>query len=249
MLKTSGGIESKTQLSEGGIGVGGSRAGRGISKPNESEFDGSEVESNDYGKKVQSLSKSKNLFKSKKTIRSYFFTPRAKLAFTKLRQAFFKALILHHFDPKRHIRIETDVSSYVIGRVLIQLTSDDSDQWHPIAFFSRKMIPAETRYETHNGELLAIVETFKTWRYYLKGSQHEVLVLTDPNNLWQFMDTKNLSSRQVRWAQESSYYHFWIDYCQGKANGADNVLFQYLQQNAEEKNALRAENVKILHHL
>ena len=59
------------------------------------------------------------------------------------------------------------------------------------------MIPAETRYETHDGELLAIVETFKTWRHYLEGCKHEVLVLTDHNNLRRFMDTKNLSSIQV----------------------------------------------------
>ena len=57
------------------------------------------------------------------------------------------------------------------------------------------MIPAEIRYETHNGELLVIVETFKTWRYYLEGCKHEVLVFIDYKNLRQFMDTKSLSSR------------------------------------------------------
>ena len=86
------------------------------------------------------------------------------------------------------------------------------------------MIPAETRYETHNGELLAIVEAFKTWRHYLEGSQHEVLVLTDYNNPHRFIETKSLSSRQVRWAQELSRYHFQIDYCQGKANGVADAL-------------------------
>ncbi len=42
------------------------------------------------------------------------------------------------------MRIEMDASSYAIGGILSQLTSDDSGQWHPVAFFSRKMIPAET---------------------------------------------------------------------------------------------------------
>ncbi len=74
------------------------------------------------------------------------------------------------------------------------------------------MIPAETRYETPDGELLAIVEAFKTWRHYLEGCKHEVLVLTDYNNLQRFMDTKNLSFRQVRWAQKLLKYHFRIDY-------------------------------------
>ena len=55
------------------------------------------------------------------------------------------------------------------------------------------MIPAKTQYETYNAELLAIVEAFKTWRNYLEGCKHEMLVLTDHNNLWRFMNTKNLS--------------------------------------------------------
>ena len=63
------------------------------------------------------------------------------------------------------------------------------------------------------------------------------------------MDTKSLSSRQVCWAQKLSYYHFRIDYCQGKANGAADALFWYPQQSAEEEEALQAENVKIFHYL
>ena len=45
------------------------------------------------------------------------------------------------------------------------------------------MIPAETRYKTYDGEPLAIVKVFKTWRHYLEGCKHEVLVLTDHNIL------------------------------------------------------------------
>ena len=219
-MKTSRGSESKTRPGKGGVGVGGSRAGRGGSKPDDKtgiddvEVDGGEVE---VGKK------GRNLSKSKKTELG-FLTSGARKAFTKLRQAFVKALILHHFDPERHFRVETNVSGYTIVGVLSQLTLDDSARWHPVAFFLRKMIPAETRYETHDGELLAIVEAFKTWRHYLEGSQHEVLVLTNHNNLRRFMETKSLSSRQVRWAQKLSCYHFQIDYRQGKANGAADAL-------------------------
>ncbi len=156
-----------------------------------------------------------------------FLNSKARKAFTKLRQAFVKAPILNHFDPERHIQIETDTSSYAIGGIFSQLTLDDLVQWHPIAFFSRKMIPTETQYEIHNGKLLAIVEAFKTWRHYLEDCKHEVLVFTNHNNLQRFMDTKSLSSRQVRWAQKLSKYHFWIDYQQGKANRAVDTLSQY----------------------
>ena len=86
------------------------------------EVDGGEVEVDEVGKKARNLSK------SKKMVGSDFLTPGAKLAFTELRQAFLKAPILHHFDPERHIRIETDVSGYAIGGVLSQLISDDLGQ-------------------------------------------------------------------------------------------------------------------------
>ena len=237
---------------KGGDEVGGNnRVGRDRidgSRMDDIEVDGIEVEVDEIGKKGRKTSKSKKSSKSK-TVGSDFLTPGAKLAFTKFRQAFLKAPILHHFDPERHIRIETDVSGYAIGGVLSQLTSDDSGRWHPVVFFSRKMIPAETRYKMHDGELLANVEAFMTWRHYLEGFRHKVLVLTDHNNLRRFMDMKSLSSRQVRWAQELSRYYFQIDYRQSKANGAVNALFRYPQRNAEEKDTLQAENVKILYRL
>ena len=177
-------------------------------------------------KKAKNLSKAKILSKSKKskndkskipthtnlgiTGEPMFLTPGAREACNQSRQAFTEAPILRHFDPECHIRIETDASGYAIGGVLSQLSSDwvnpddlissksDFGQWHPVAYFSRKMISAETRYKTYNAELLAIVEAFKTWRHYLEGCKHEVLVLIDHNNLCWFMDTKSLSSRQVR---------------------------------------------------
>ena len=77
--------------------------------------------------------KSKNLIKPflaksqlfAKSFRSDFLIPKARLAFTKLKQAFIKALILYHFDWKYYICIKTDISKYVIGKVLSQLTLKD----------------------------------------------------------------------------------------------------------------------------
>ncbi len=162
-----------------------------------------------------------------------FFTSKAKKTFIHLRKAFTNP-ILWHFDPEHHIHIKTDALEYAIGEVLSQITSEHSDQlfsnhlthknlnpisskseigqWYLIVFFSQKMIPAESRYKTHNQELLTIVEAFKTWRHYLEGCKYKVLVLTDLNNLCQFMDIKSLSFRQIYWTQELSQYHFQIDY-------------------------------------
>ena len=131
---------------------------------------------------------------------SSFLTLKAKLAFSRIRQAFTEAPILHHFDPERYIQIETDVSGYAINGILSQLTPE-SGQWHPIAFFSRKIIPVETWYKTRDQELLAIIEAFKNWCHYLEGFTFEVLVLTNHYNVRRYMDTKSLSFTQVRWTQ------------------------------------------------
>ena len=71
-----------------------------------------------------------------------YLTPNARQAFTQLRQAFTKALILRHFDLECHIRIETNASDYAIGGVLSQFT--DLGRWHPVAYYFYKMIPAKT---------------------------------------------------------------------------------------------------------
>ena len=152
--------------------------------------------------------------------------------------SFYQSTNLRHFDLECHIQLETDASGYAIRGVLSQLipnqeTSDEAIRsnvdWHLEASFSRKMIPAETRYKTHDGELLAIAETFKTWWHYLEGCKHKVLVLTNHNNLRQFKHMKSLSSRQVCWTQELSRYQFQIDYYQSKANEAADALSRYPQ--------------------
>ena len=109
------------------------------------------------------------------------------------------------------------------------------------------MIPAETQYETYNGKLLAIIKAFKTWLYYLEDCQYKMLVFTDHNNLYCFMDTKSMSSRQVCWAQKLSQYHFQIHYRQGKVNAAINTLSKFLHKSQNEKNELQAENGRIFY--
>ena len=56
-----------------------------------------------------------------------------------------------------------------------------------------------------------------------------------------------MSSRQVRWAQKVSRYHFQIDYSQGKANGAADALSRFSQGSLDQEKKLWAENTQILH--
>ena len=106
--------------------------------------------------------------------------------------------MLVHFDLKKLIQLETDASEYTIASILSQpvdthANSKSSAHWHLVAFWSRKIIPVERNYETHDQELLAIVMCFKHWRHYLEGSQHPIYMLTDHANLYAFMTTKKLS--------------------------------------------------------
>lgn len=94
----------------------------------------------------------------------------------------------------------------------------------PIAFHSRKLVEAELNYDIHDKELLAIVIAFKTWRTYLEGAGHTVLVKTDHKNLTFFTKTKELTRRQARWAEIHSQYDFKIVYCKGIENGQADAL-------------------------
>ena len=144
-------------------------------------------------------------------------------AFDQLKKAFTTALTLVHFDPSRRIRLETDSSGFGLAGNLSQLIEepDRKAEWHPVAFYSKKLEPAELNYETHDQELLAIVRSFEQWRHYFEGSQYPIEVLTDHNNLKYFMETTALTRRQARWAQALSAYDFHIAYRAGKTNPAD----------------------------
>ena len=38
------------------------------------------------------------------------------------------------------------------------------------------MILVKTRYETYNGEILAIINIFKNWLHYLKNCKYKILI-------------------------------------------------------------------------
>lgn len=121
-------------------------------------------------------------------------------------------------------------------------------QWHLVAFFSQIMISVEIWYKTYNQEFLAIVEIFKTWCHYLDGCKYKVLVLIDYNNLCQFINTKNLSSCQVKWGWELSCYYFRINYCQDKGHEVADALSSFLQRFTDKEMALQiSENMQIFY--
>jgi hypothetical protein len=134
-------------------------------------------------------------------------------AFEKLKAAIVNGPVLILPDPSRPFVVHTDASGFAVGAVLQQ---DQGRGLQPIAFMSKKMLDAETRYPTHEKELLAIMHALSTWRHYLSGAKFRVL--TDHKSLQFFKTQPVLSGRQARWADTIANFDFDIEYVKGEHN-------------------------------
>lgn len=154
----------------------------------------------------------------------YVFDAVCKKAFDELKKRLLSAPILAYYDPYRETRIETDASDGVVAGILAQ--KGDDGQWHPVAYFSKTMAPAECNYDIHDKEMLAIIRALEGWRPELEGLQTEGRfgVLTDHRALEWFMSTKKLSARQARWSEFLSRFSFIIRYRPGKQNMLADAL-------------------------
>jgi hypothetical protein len=111
--------------------------------------------------------------------------------------------------------VHTDASGFATGAVLQQ---DRGKGLQPVAYLSKKMLDAETRYPVHEQELLAIIVALKAWRHYLMGPKFRITVKTDHKSLQHFVTQPQLSSRQVRWQEILADYNFTIEHVDGTAN-------------------------------
>jgi len=57
------------------------------------------------------------------------------------------------------IRVEMDILDFILGAYLLQKHIDKV--WHPVAYYSRKLILLELNYDIYNKELLGIVAVLK----------------------------------------------------------------------------------------
>jgi hypothetical protein len=124
------------------------------------------------------------------------WTPECQTVFDILKAHFTSLPILILPDPTKSYCIECDASDYATGAILSQ--QDDDDEWHPVAYLSKAMLPAERNYNIYDKELLAIVHAFKAWLHYLKGSTHAIDVFSDHSNLTYFTMAQRLTRRQAR---------------------------------------------------
>jgi hypothetical protein len=102
------------------------------------------------------------------------WTPLHQQAFDNIKAIMGQEVLLTFPNFQKCFDIHTDASKLQLGSVI-------SQEGKPIAFYSRKLNDAQTRYTTTERELLAIVETLKEFRNILLGQQ--IRVYTDHKNL------------------------------------------------------------------
>ena len=74
------------------------------------------------------------------------------------------------------------------------------------------MLLAETNYQVHNKEMLAIISTLKEWPHYLIIARYPVVIRLDHKLLEYFKLLQRLSQRQACWHHTLAHYYFKVEY-------------------------------------
>ena len=143
-------------------------------------------------------------------------------AFELIKKLVSQEVLLAYPNFDELFEIHTDASAYQLGSVI-------SQNGRPIAFYSRKLSPAQRNYTTTERELLAIVETLKEFKNILLG--HRIRVYTDHENLTykQFN-----SSRVMRWRLLIEEFGPELVYLQGKKNIVADALSRLEIEESEQ---------------
>ena len=118
--------------------------------------------------------------------------------------------ILRSPDFSEEFILQTDASERGIGAVLSQYDQEGTE--HPVAFYSRKLLPREGRYSTIEKECLATHH----FRVYLLG--RKFTIQTDHRALEWLDRLKNNNARLTRWSLALQPYHFVVRYRAGTVN-------------------------------
>jgi hypothetical protein len=94
------------------------------------------------------------------------WTDQLQSSFQTAKQALASAVPLSHPLPSATLSLATDASDTHVGAVLQQKASG---RWQPLAFFSHKLSPTETRYSTFDRELLGAYLSLRHFRLFLEG--------------------------------------------------------------------------------
>ena len=138
--------------------------------------------------------------------------PTQQKAFDTIKRIVTREVLLAYPDFSKTFDVHTDASHEQLGAVI-------SQDGRPIAFYSRKLSDAQTRYTTTERELLAIVETLKEFRNILLGQT--IRVYTDHKNLtYKTFNTE----RVMRWRLLIEEYNPELHYVKGERNVVADAL-------------------------
>ena len=112
-------------------------------------------------------------------------------AFQQLRTSHTEDSILVNPEEEKLFQLHTDASGIGIGALLSQLRKDEMDRL--VAYYSRKLKPAETRYTVIEQECQAVVEAVRHFRVYLSGAPFTIV--TDHSNLRYLTEMKDENGR------------------------------------------------------
>merc|ERR1712197_137322 len=146
----------------------------------------------------------------------YHWDPIHQYHFDKIKEVITCETLLAYpnYDPSVGFDIHTDASTRQLGAVI-------SQNQRPIAFFSRKLTEAQTKYSVTELELLSIVECLKEFKGMLWGQT--IRVYTDHKNLQ--ADALNMTSDRVyRWRLILEEYGPEIIYIKGETNIVADTL-------------------------
>ena len=119
---------------------------------------------------------------------TWMWGPDQKTAVEKLKAGITSAPTLVYFDMNKPTVVCSDASSYGLGGVLYQ---QHGSELKPVAFCSRTLTQAETRYAQIEKELLAIVYACSKFERYLTGLP-EIKFITDHRPLVPLLNKKDL---------------------------------------------------------
>jgi hypothetical protein len=139
-------------------------------------------------------------------------------AWQKVKNAILSAPVLVHVVPGSLVILWPDASEKGIGGAILQRESG-SEKLGLLAFASRKLTPAETRYPTIEQEALAVIFLLGKARPFITS---HVLIETNHSNL-QFMNS-SANRRIQHWRLILAEFDITIKYRPGKTNAIADYL-------------------------